>query len=57
MWSRISVDLSIRRAALEMANWLQQVTKGTQGEIPHLFEHVGLRFAKETSQIRSGLIL
>ena len=45
MWSRMSVDLSMERAALEMGGLASACRGREQGGIPHLFEHIGLRFA------------
>ncbi len=45
MWSRMSVDLSMERAALETAELASACRARERGEVPHLFEHVRLRFA------------
>lgn len=48
MWSRMSVDLSMERAALRSQVWRWHpliCEERREGVIPHLLEHVGLWFA------------
>ena len=54
MWSRMSVDLSMERAALETED-LALAYLGREGRrIPHLLEHVVLWFAMTIQQVRLG---
>lgn len=52
MWSRMSVDLSMERAALGVEILASGWEGMGWGEVPHLFEHVGLGFAGRILLVR-----
>lgn len=57
MWLRMSVDLSMERAALDIEGLASACHGREQAGIPHLFEHVGLRFAGRFVWVRTDLVI